>query len=134
MSEYFQEYLKKIKFSKYLNTLKKKLKDKRIIIYGTGMMFQYICQNYDLSEFNIIGVSDIKFSPEHEGEKYLGYSIIPKASILKYAPDYVIVASENYLMLIEDLERKMFKGSSIKLLPLAKKRTVDIIKAIWQAI
>ena len=134
MSEYFKEYLKKVNFSSYLKTLKKKLKDKRIIIYGTGMMFQYICKNYDLSELNIIGVSDIKFSPEHEGEKYLGYNIIPKSSILKYNPDYVVVASENYLALIEDLELNMFKGSGIKLLPLAKKRTIDIIKAVWQAI
>ena len=81
MSEYFKKYLKNIKFEKNLRDLKKKLKDKKIIIYGTGLLFQYINENFDLSELNILGVSDIKFSVEQDGEKYLGYNVIPKSLI-----------------------------------------------------
>lgn len=134
MSEYFKEYLKKINFNKYLVNLKKKLKHKKVIIYGTGMLFQYIYSNYDLSDINIIGISDIKFSEEHEGEQYLGQRIIPKNSILKYDVDVILVASENYLDLIEDIEQNLTKETKIKVLPLARKRWFDVIKIIWQTI
>lgn len=134
MSEYFKEYLKKINFDKYLTYLKKKLRNKKVLVYGAGMMFQYIHSNYDLSDINIVGVSDIKFSEEHEGEQYFGLNIVPKNSILKYDIDYILIASENYLNLIEDFERNFTVDTKIKVLPLAKKRLIDVIKYIWQAI
>ena len=46
-------------WSKKLN---KKLKGKTIVIYGSGLLFQKVLSNYDLSELNIIGISDRKFS------------------------------------------------------------------------
>lgn len=134
MSEYFKKYLKNIKFEKNLRDLKKKLKDKKIIIYGTGLLFQYINENFDLSELNILGVSDIKFSVEQDGEKYLGYNVIPKSLIPKYNPDYVIVASENYMTLMEELHLEFIEYDSIKFLPLAKKSMMEIIKIIWQIV
>lgn len=130
MSEYFKKYLKQINFEKNLNKLNKKLKNKKIIIYGTGLLFQHIQKNFNLSNLNIIGVSDIKFSNEQVGDKYLGYNVIPKALISEYKPDYVIVASENYIGLLDSLSIE-FKNDNIKFLPLAKKKTIDIIKTIW---
>ena len=98
------------------------------------MLFQFINDNYDLSELNIIGISDMKFSKESEGQESLGYKIIPKSEILKYNPDYVIVASENYIDLIENLELKLFKDTKVKVLPLVKKNIWDIIKIIWESV
>lgn len=132
MSEYFKNYLKNINFEKTLVSLKKKLKNKPIIIYGTGLLFQYINENYDLSDLNIIGISDIKYASELEGNKDLGYNIIPKGSIPKYDPDYVLVASENYMGLIESLNMEFSSYHSIKFLPLARKNWLEIVKAIWQ--
>ena len=134
MSDYFKKYLKNIKFEKSFRKLKKKLKDKKIVIYGTGLLFQYINENFDLSELNILGVSDIKFSVEQDGEKYLGYNVIPKTLIPKYNPDYVVVASENYMTLMEELHLEFIEYDSIKFLPLAKKSMIEIIKIIWQMV
>ena len=76
-----EEHLKQCKFDKYFKKLTKKLKGKKVIIYGTGSMFQYIQKNYDLSGLNIIGVSDGKYLLEQEGEEDLGYKIIPKEKL-----------------------------------------------------
>lgn len=133
MSQYFEDYLRKNNFKTYLKKLKKQVKGKPVVVYGAGMLFQYINEKYDLSDFNVIGISDMKFSKESEGEETLGYKIIPKASILNYNPDYVIVASENYIDLIEDLEFKLFKDTKVKLVPLVKKNIFDIIKTIWES-
>ncbi len=134
MSQYFKDYLKKNNFNKHLKKLKKLVKNKTVIVYGTGMLFQFINDNYDLSELNIIGISDMKFSKESEGQESLGYKIIPKSEILKYNPDYVIVASENYIDLIENLELKLFKDTKVKVLPLVKKNIWNIIKIIWESV
>ena len=115
MSEYFKKYLKDIKFEKYLNSLKKNLKGKSIIIYGTGLLFQYINENYDLSDLNVIGISDMKYADEMEGKLDLGYQVIPKSSILKYNPDYIIIASENYMNLLESMTLEYSESSKKKL-------------------
>ena len=134
MSNYFDEYLKKVKFKNSLNKLKKKIKNKSCIIYGSGTFFQYIKEHYNLNEFNIIGISDMKYSKEQEGEDDFGYKIIPKGLIAKYKPDYVLVATENYVNIIEDLELRYFKDTNIKVQPLARKAIIDIIKNIWNSI
>lgn len=134
MSKYFEQYLKKNNFNKWLKSLNNKIKNKTIIIYGSGMMFQYIKANYDLSKFNIIGISDAKYSTDSEGKESMGYKIIPKEKIKEYSPDYILVAIENYINIIEDFEMNVFKSSKIKILPLVKKNFIDIIKIIWQEI
>ena len=134
MSEYFKKYLKDIKFEKYLNSLKKNLKSKTIVIYGTGLLFQYINENYDLSELNIIGVSDMKYAQEMEGQMDLGYKVIPKSSITKYNPDYIIIASENYMNLLESMTLEYSEISNVKLIPLAKKSWLEVVKLIWHIV
>ncbi len=134
MSNYFDEYLKKVKFKNSLNKLKKKIKNKSCIIYGSGTFFQYINEHYNLDEFNIIGISDMKYSIEQEGDKDFGYNIVPRGCITKSKPDYVLVATENYIKIIEDLELRYFKGTNIKVLPLAPKGFVEVIKTVWNSI
>lgn len=134
MSQYFHDYLKKHRFEKQLKRLKNKLKDKSVVIYGTGVLFQYIHENFDLTGLNIIGVSDMKFSEESEGGDFMGYKIIPKKSILNYKPDYVVVAVENYLGLMENLELKLFRDTKVRLLPLVRKNFSEIVKTIWEAL
>ena len=134
MNQYLTDYLKKHKFDKQLKKIKKKLKNKPVIVYGTGLLFQYILEHYDLSDLNIIGVSDRKFSEEAAGEDFMGYKIIPKKLILNYKPDYIIVAAENYFTLIEELESKLFKDTKVILLPLVRKNFIEVIKKIWSTV
>lgn len=131
MVDYFESYLRKIDFNIKLKKLGEKLNGKKIIIYGTGTFFQFIHHNYNLKKLNIIGISDMKYSTDQEGHIDLDYPIIPKQMIVKYNPDYILVATENYINIIEDFELKYLKDTKIKILPLAKKNLIDMIKRIW---
>ncbi len=131
MSGDLKEYLEHIKFEKYLDKLNKKLKNKTVIIYGSGSLFQYIKKNYDLSKLNIIGVSDMKFNSKQEGEDFLGYKIIPKDKMTSYKPDVVLVATLKYLGITEDFEINVFNKTKTKIYPLARIPLADLIKEIW---
>lgn len=131
MSEDFKTHLENIKFEKNLDKLKKKLKNKTSIIYGTGSFFKYINENYDLSKLNIIGISDMKFDDNDEGKDFLGYKMVPKNKIVSYKPDYVIVATLKYISIVEDFELNILNKTKIKVLPLAKIPLLQLIKDIW---
>ena len=91
-----EEYLKKHHFNKYFEKLTKKLKNKRAIVYGTGSMFEFIKENYDLTLLNIIGISDSKYKRNDEGKEYLGYKIIPIDKIEDYEFDVLIISIQEY--------------------------------------
>lgn len=84
------EYLKKKKLQSRINKLAKKYKDKRIIIYGAGLFFTVISENFNLSGLNIVAISDKKFKTE---EEYKGLKAIPVSSINKSSFDVMIIAT-----------------------------------------
>ncbi len=131
MADDFKTYLKKINFDKYIKKLIKKLAGKKVIIYGCGSFFCYIKDNYDLSGLNIIGISDMKFVDEQEGEEYLGYKIIPKSKMTSYSPDCVLVATLEYALIIEDFQINVFDKTKTKVYPLARIPLMQMIKKIW---
>lgn len=125
------EHLKKVKFDKYLNKLNKITKNKTVIIYGAGALFQTVNDKYDLSKFNIIGISDIKYNQSDEGKEFLGYKIIPKEKMADYNPDIVLIATLKYLGIMENFADKIFFGTKTKVYPLVKVPYWDLIKEIW---
>jgi len=131
MAEDLENYLKEIKFEKQFEKLCKKLKNKKVVVYGTGLLFQLINSKYDLKKLNIIGVSDGKYSPVSEREDCLGYKIIHATNIVKNNPDYVLVSVLRYLDVIESLEDTYFKDSKIKVIPFAKYPLLKALKNIW---
>lgn len=133
MAADFKTNLENIGFEKYLKKLVKKLAGKKVVIYGTGTFFQYIQKNYDLSGLNIIGVSDMKFSNEQEGQDFLGYKIIPKSRIAEYPVDCVLVATLQYLSIVEDFCLNVFNKTKIKVYPLARIPLSQMIKHIWES-
>lgn len=100
----YEKYLREHNFQKHYNKLVKKFKKQRILIYGAGELFCYIRNNYDLSQLNIIGITDKKFKNEEEGNLFLGYKIIPLNSIKKYNPDYILVSVLKFYNLIQQIQ------------------------------
>jgi len=131
MSEEFKEYLEHTKFDKYLCKLNKKLKGKKIIIYGAGSFFHYIKDNYDLSKLDVIGISDMKFMQEEEGKSFLGYKIIPKCKMTDYNADCVLVATLRYISIIEDFEINIFKGTKTRVYPLVRLPFWELVRMIF---
>ena len=126
----FTEYLIKIKFQQRLKNIAKKLKNKTIVIYGTGMFFEVINKEYDLSSLNIIAISDKKFTEHTENQKFLGYNVCSPDEIKTLNPDYVLLGTKNIVTLLEDLEVNLLKNTKIKVRPLIKKP----LKDLWEEI
>ncbi len=125
------EYLKKNDFDKKYQKLVKKLKDKKVIVYGTGLMFQVIKKNYDLGAFNIIGISDMKYPLEEEGLIEEGYKKIPREKIAEYEPDIVLVAAQNYFPIIENFVLQLFKDTKLLFIPFVCADFRELLFKIW---
>ena len=126
------ELLKKYKFEKQLGKLNKKLKNKSILIYGAGIFFKKIKDNYDLSNLNIVGISDKKYTLEQEGQEDLGYKIVPYDKILEFNPDYILIATLNTFNIYQSFNKKIKKeGLKIKLLPLVDKPFFELLKEVF---
>ncbi len=124
------DYLKKIKFDKRLKQLEKKLKNKKILLYGAGTFFQDLAQLYDLSKLNIIGISDGSFNNISRGDTLLGYPKWKLNEISKLSPDYILVSTLYFVNIIEELEQSVDK--KIKIRPLIKKPLKDLWKEVWR--
>ena len=99
-----KQFLNDNMMSYQLDELKEKLQNKKVIIYGAGLLFQTIVENYDLSDLNIIGICDKKFSLDDEKKDFLGYNIIPFLKLPEYQAEYIIVAIRNYYPVITELK------------------------------
>ena len=126
-----EEYLEYVKFEKQLKKLNKKLKNKKIIIYGAGLLFKTVKEKYDLSQLNIVGVSDMKITKEDAGKDMFGYSAIPFDEILDTQVDYVLIATQKFLNILENFEKNVLRNTKIKVLPLVDKPFMDLVKEIW---
>ena len=127
----FLEYLDSIKFEKHLKKLAEKLKNKKIIIYGAGAFFQSIKEHYDLSQLNIIAISDRKFANHIEGETFWDYLVCAPDEIKKINPDYVLVSMRWFVSIIDQLYCETLAGTKIKIKPLIKKPVKELLKEIW---
>ena len=125
------EYLESFKFSKNLKNLKRKIKNKTVVIYGAGVFFQAIKKHYDISDINIIGISDRRFEGHEPNEECFGYKVYAPSELKDLNPDYVLVATKMYIGIIEDLYYDTLKDTKIKIKPLLKKGLFTLIKEIW---
>lgn len=124
-------YIEQFNFAEHLEKLNKKLKNKKIIIYGAGIFFEAIKELYDLSQLDIIGISDRRFLEHKKGETFLGYTVYSPDEIKDVNPDYVLVATKFYINIIENLYYETLKGTKIKIKPLLKKPFKVLFKEIW---
>ena len=108
--EVFKTTLVNNNFQNQLKKLEKKYKNKRILIYGTGIFFKAVQNNYDLSNLNIIGISDIKFkNKEIEFDEEYGYKKISPENIYKFNPDIILIGTINPFDTERYLNQEIFK-------------------------
>ena len=80
--------------AKKINRLKKKLKNKRVLIYGTGKFFTETYNNYNLSDLNIIGVADKKYELNISIKEDFGYKVVRISEIHKQNADCILICLE----------------------------------------
>lgn len=122
MLDNLEQYIEESDYKKQLKNLEKKLKNKKAIVYGTGLLFELLSQKYDLSNLNIIGVADRKFTANDKN--YMGYRVISVDKVPSEKPDYLLVATLKYLNLIRILENETYKGEKFRIIPLLEKRAM----------
>lgn len=127
----FIEYLETINTEKHLKKLSKKLKNKKVVIYGAGVFFQTIKEYYDLSKLNIIALSDRKFSQHEQDATFSDYKVCSPDEIKGLNPDYVLVATRFFINIIESLEETILRKTGIKIRPLIRKPFMELLKEIW---
>lgn len=86
------EALKKNDFQKRADALAKKYKDKKVMIYGGGTLFEIILENFDLKDLNIIGIADKRF---YDGKELKGYKTFNSDTFLSQKPDIVLIALQD---------------------------------------
>ena len=129
--ENLKEYLTEVNILKRIQYLNKKLKNKKIILYGTGKLFMEIIKNYDLSNLNIIAVTDIKYYNLNTISKDFGYNIVPVNQINSLNPDIILVSTLKTHSIIKNL-KTTFKDSNIDIIPLVKESFKTKIKSIYK--
>jgi len=88
-AEEIEAYLNRINFQQKIDMLAKKYGDKRVVIYGGGLLFSVIARNYDLSGFNIIAVADKKVK---EGSDLIeGYPGLEFKGLKELTEEYVLL-------------------------------------------
>lgn len=117
-----EQYLEKHKYQKQLETLAKKFRNKKVVIYGYGALFKFIEAKYDLTQFNIIGIVDKKFSKFDNNDFPTNYTYIKSDDLYAYDFDVVLIATENYLPIIKELK----KITNKKIYPLIKKSLSEL--------
>lgn len=120
MSSDFSKYLEEINFKSQYKKLIKKLKNKRVLIYGTGSFFQYIYNNYDLSAINIVGISDLKYTDKDKDKEFNGLKIIPLSQINPQEIDVILLGMQYYIEVWVDFSTNIFSKNNIAIMPLAK--------------
>lgn len=124
-------YLTECHFEKYFNILKKKLKNKKIVIYDSGVLFQLINSLYDLKDLNIIAISDVCFCEHKENERFLGYKVCSPDEIDSLNPDIVLVATKKYIEIAKNLYENFLENKRIKIRSLVKKPFRKMLDEIW---
>lgn len=103
----FLEVLNENGFQEKLNGLKKRYKNKKIIIYGTGLICDIIFENFNFQNMNIIAVSDKKY--KDETETYKNIPAIPPEKIAEKKPDIVLTTLQDFFIAADYFEDELFK-------------------------
>lgn len=95
--------------------IKKNLKNKRVLIYGTGKFFKKVYKDCNLSELNIIGVVDKKYELNDSMQEDFGYKVVRISEIQKQNADCILVCLEKPLLVIKELKSYFKKIKIISL-------------------
>lgn len=124
-------YLYEYNFEKTLPKTIKELSGASVILYGDVNLIDLIKRNFDISHINIIGISGQKFLENSEYQEYFGYKVYSLEDLKSANADYLLIAAQNYVEIIEDLYYNKLKNSKMRFKPFIKKSFITIFKEIF---
>lgn len=103
MSSIYKTYLKENRFEEKLQKWENEYKNKKVILYGCGLLFDQIIENYDIAKkLNIIGVCDVKYE-KNKPDNYLGFNTIRPSELKKTDFDVLIFTVIDHLVCLNYL-------------------------------
>lgn len=104
VSKYFEMKIKTEEFLAETKALIGNLADKKVLVYGAGASFTFLCQKFNIkNKLNIIGISDKKFNSSNVKE-FCGYRTIKPDVIKNEVFDVILVTNEKSKPIIKYLE------------------------------
>lgn len=100
------EYFNDVNAQKQIDKLAKKYKNKRLVIYGAGIYFQLLMNNFDLSKLNIVGIADKKFEYNKDSNNTPYIALSPE-ELNEVNYDVILVAVYNHIQIIEFLKFRL---------------------------
>ena len=99
-------YLKAVHAQRQINKLARKYKNKKIVIYGAGEYFQFLKNNFDLSNLNIVGIADKKFETSKDSNPTQYLALAPE-ELKEFDLDVILVALYDDTSLCDYLEYQL---------------------------
>lgn len=87
--EKWSKYFKLTNQARTLKNLSTKLKNKKVVVYGGGIVSNVLFDEYNMSQFNIVAVCDRRFSGD---EKFHGYKTVNPDNLNSVDADFIIMA------------------------------------------
>ena len=104
MTDSIEDFIYKNRIKEQLDRLSEKYKDKRVLIYGTGKLFQKIKELYSFDNFNVVGVSDVKYYDLPELETEYNYKIYTPDKIVDAMPEVVLCCLQCSYSVVSELK------------------------------
>lgn len=121
-----KNWLKDKDLQKRIDKLAEKYKDKKVIIYGAGILASVIFDNYNLNNLNIIAIAALNFKDNNE--KFYDYKAIYSHSIKDNIPDVILLATLPISPIKMFLKDCIFpQTGNIKVESIVKKNTIEKI-------
>ena len=80
------------------------------MIYGNGILFDVICEDYDIRKYlNIVAVSDLRYE-KNETNEYLGFKAVKPADIKTTDAEIILVTTVNP----EEIKKFLLKNKFVK--------------------
>lgn len=126
MSNFYLEYYKQINAQKQIDKLAKKYKNKKIIIYGAGIMTKTLFENFDFSKLNIIAICDNKYKVNSE-ERFFAYKTINPKELTTLDYDVIFVNLRKNNTFINKIKYRLIINSKNE-----NKQVKALIEPTWQ--
>lgn len=111
-------------FQKRIDLLAKKYEGKKIVIYGAGLLFSVIEENYDLSKLNVIALADQKFYDD-ENFDYKGFKGINSYELDKIDFDVILLSTYLSFDAIKTIKNDILPGRNCTIEPFLKKNLFE---------
>lgn len=113
-----EKFLEKINAQKQIDKFEKKYKNKKIILYGAGIFAKTLIDNYNLSNLNIIGITDKKFE-NNKSETYLNFKTYTPEELKEIDYDILFLSVLNIENILKSFSTsnilKSIKNKNIKI-------------------